>query len=367
MLWNPNSGLQVLNSDKELIGIQSPATALVHEASHAIDPAVLSNLQDRIPQFRNLAEYLALQYEGMSAANQGEPSRSNHAGFDIRVENPTTHTGLGPSGETVWMQKKADGTIEYGPKYDFRKIEPIWFDPAQPPAPGTAPTFGSTTEVPDQGGAYHDGDDSGGGNLPDAPLPPDNSEHEPPPEHDGDGWPSENDPGAPSGGGNDGSGDTGGGNGTGDFPFDWDDGQPPEPEWDGDPTTDPSVPAVSRPRMVVGGGDAITASSSIGIDVDVADLPTHEVSVLQYASGPTLDFPTPLSPAKMKEFLGETWGALEIGGDTFVDAGALPAHFMRGMNPDYALGAPKGLGEVSLQVGSKSSTGGVHNIGTLTP
>jgi hypothetical protein len=200
VMWNPDSALQVYDSNKQIIGIQSAATAFVHESGHAIDPmSIVHAIYDRLPGsgYGNLGEWLAGQYEMMSSQNLGEVIRTNHGGYDVRVENPTVHTGVDAFGDPVWMQRNEYGVLEYGPRYDFHKIDPLKgvVDQSLPDPPGNAPRFGSTetgnpgpitpnpTGSPDdvsprhdeggdpvghdQGGQYGDGDDSGDHNLPD--------------------------------------------------------------------------------------------------------------------------------------------------------------------------------------------------------
>lgn len=159
--WNPYSALQVDDINGNLIGVQSPRVALVHESTHGIDDLLKTHILDIIPQWHNSAEYLAMAYEGMSGAATGDPVRDHYGSYpvgqEVEVTNSTMHTGMDAFGQPVWVQTNQFGVVETGPRYDFVKIKPIWFDPAIPPDMGRAPVFGST--IPP--GDWHDGDDSG--------------------------------------------------------------------------------------------------------------------------------------------------------------------------------------------------------------
>jgi hypothetical protein len=237
VFWNPYSALQVYDNSGNLLGINSPDVAYVHETGHAIDPNSMSHFLDKNPQYGNLGEFIAGKYEALSAMYLGEIVRPNHKGSDVLVDNTSTHTAL-VDGQLYWVKTNKDGVTEIGPKYDFQKIVRNY------DAPGVAPKFGSTDPghatdynhpTPNDGngspltprnddpsGPQHDGDDSGAGTLPggDYPGNPDQPS----------GGPGENAP-------------PDSGNGSGDMPHDWDDGSGgSNPPSGGEIPTNPDLP-----------------------------------------------------------------------------------------------------------------------------
>jgi hypothetical protein len=135
--WNPYSALQVTDGGGNPIGIQSSTVAFVHEAAHAIDPMSIVHMLDQpLAGYPNTGEYLAGQYETMSAINLGEVVRQDHGGKEVLVDNPNTRTVV-IDGQVYWIKTAADGQMELGPKYDFKLIPRNW------DAPGESPKFGS--------------------------------------------------------------------------------------------------------------------------------------------------------------------------------------------------------------------------------
>lgn len=148
MYWNPFSALQVVDANGKMVGVQSAGTGWVHEATHGIDGNSIAHMgpDEKDPTWHNTAEYIATQYENMSAASRGEVGRDSYGpgNVDLRVDNPTVHTGTGTDGLTKWLKTNASGQVETGPAYDHETIAKVWgTDKSIPPDPGHAPTFGT--------------------------------------------------------------------------------------------------------------------------------------------------------------------------------------------------------------------------------
>jgi hypothetical protein len=165
VIWNPESGNQVTDASGNVLGVQSAATGLGHEFVHSIDPALMVNLKDLIPDYENSAEYVAVSLERVFTGQLGEPGRTDHGGLNVIVDNPTTHTNTATG---HWEQTGNNGQVETGPKYEYGQQ-----------GGNEAPDFGSTA--------------SGGGSN----DPYDGSYDDP--NYGGDGY---GDPGGGGGGGN---------------------------------------------------------------------------------------------------------------------------------------------------------------------
>lgn len=117
--WNPTLGMQVI-SDTGILGVQSPAMALVHEVAHAV--------------FGH-NETQATAFETLVARELGEPTRANYysTGADVRVLNSTQHTDNG-----TWKTfEKGGGSRAYG-LFDGSSNAPN-MGTGYPPAPPNAP------------------------------------------------------------------------------------------------------------------------------------------------------------------------------------------------------------------------------------
>lgn len=152
MLWNPNSALQIFDGQGNVIGVQSATIGAIHEMTHGIDPQLMANLLEKVPQYKNLAEYVAVQYENMVASDLGEVQRVGYNGnLYVYADNSTTHTGYDPNGNLVWMRVNEFGQVEYGPKYYHDKIDTIHDSPGSaPPFPGD-PNSNPPDSPPDTG------------------------------------------------------------------------------------------------------------------------------------------------------------------------------------------------------------------------
>jgi hypothetical protein len=146
VIWNPYSALEVIDRGTgAILGVQSAALGLLHEIVHGLDPALLSNLSERLPGtgLSNQAEFVALQYEAMVASELGELVRTNTRGNSVDSDNPTTHTMPTDSG-LIWTQITEEGVSEYGEHYQ---------SPGQTTAE-TVPDFGSTLEAWENSGGF---------------------------------------------------------------------------------------------------------------------------------------------------------------------------------------------------------------------
>lgn len=164
VIWNPYSALEVKDyASGAIIGVQSAALGLLHEIVHGIDPALLSNLDEKLPGtgLANQAEFVALQYESLVASELGEVTRNNVRGNGVDSDNPTTHTTPIDTG-LVWTQLNAQGVSEYGGHYE---------SPGQTTA-GTVPDFASTLVAWENSGGFEPPDpweNSGGFESPAEP------------------------------------------------------------------------------------------------------------------------------------------------------------------------------------------------------
>jgi hypothetical protein len=118
-------------------GVSSAASGLAHEMVHSIDPIEIANSLVLIPGYENLAEYTAVSIEKVFNTELKEPTRDNHGGLNVIVENPTTHTNTTTGN---WEQVGSNGQTETGPKYEFGQRG----GEQAPDFGGTDPTGGGT-------------------------------------------------------------------------------------------------------------------------------------------------------------------------------------------------------------------------------
>lgn len=102
--WDPNTALVVVDGPNEdsWVGINSPATNLLHEAAHATDPNFDLNHNSPNGAFGDEEEAYAANVASSGAAEAGEVERGNHSGWLIEADNPTTHTYEYDSGTIAW-------------------------------------------------------------------------------------------------------------------------------------------------------------------------------------------------------------------------------------------------------------------------
>jgi hypothetical protein len=169
ILWNPDSGIWVWDSNGSgknyLNGIQSAADNLLHEMFHGLDPNEVTNHGIPDAQFENVAERIAVGIE--TAVNQwiGEPTRNNHLGTPINMDNPTIHTITTEDGafQLTWIDM--NGHVQYGPQVSYGELQALHFGKLPPPSPDDAPTYesgsGNPGDPPPIFGVNHEPHDGG--------------------------------------------------------------------------------------------------------------------------------------------------------------------------------------------------------------
>jgi hypothetical protein len=157
ILWNPDAAIQMYDNADNPTGVSSAASGLVHEMVHSIDPMEIAHSLELIPGYENLAEYTAVTIEAVFNTELHEPTRDNHDGISVIVENPTTHTNTQTGN---WEQAGVNGQTEVGPRYEFGQR-----------GGESAPEFGSDTGPGSSGGSNgsgsEGGDDPNGGGFDD--------------------------------------------------------------------------------------------------------------------------------------------------------------------------------------------------------
>lgn len=110
--WDPVTALVVRDEDGEVIGVESPAMNLLHEAVHATDENFIENSQSKNDAWLNDAERLATQTTNAAADEAGEVQRVNYGGELIFAPNPTEHSEAISEEEGLWVQMDYEGDIE---------------------------------------------------------------------------------------------------------------------------------------------------------------------------------------------------------------------------------------------------------------
>ncbi|CAJ0808467.1 hypothetical protein LMG19083_04711 [Ralstonia psammae] len=107
--WDPNSGQIVSDANGTILGVQSAALSLLHEAAHATDPNFNTNAITPNSQYDDNAEQYAIGQEDAVAQQLGEPQRFNHHGGAIDDANPTDHTISNGDGTLSWQETVLNG------------------------------------------------------------------------------------------------------------------------------------------------------------------------------------------------------------------------------------------------------------------
>jgi hypothetical protein len=111
--WDPDLGVEIRDSEGNFLGVNSAASALLHEINHAIDPNNAENWEEKNATWQNDAERYAIQRTNEAMKEAGEIERTDHTGSLVNSPNPTEHTAhwdhfdntdFGGPADLVWAQ-----------------------------------------------------------------------------------------------------------------------------------------------------------------------------------------------------------------------------------------------------------------------
>jgi hypothetical protein len=109
-------GIDVGPGQGPVIGVNSPAICFAHEAAHATDPNLSTQLKQINWQYSSNAEQYAIQTEDSIDQQLGEVVRPNHFGSFMTVSDPTEHTITNNDGSMSLVQQGSNGAeITDGP------------------------------------------------------------------------------------------------------------------------------------------------------------------------------------------------------------------------------------------------------------
>jgi hypothetical protein len=125
IIWDPTGalvvhannvvgGLDVGPGFGPVIGLDSPAIALVHEAAHASDANIAAESSQANWQFGNNSELQAVDDEDLVDQQLGEVQRFSHGGSIYNVQDPTEHTITNADGAMSLVQGGANVEINDG-------------------------------------------------------------------------------------------------------------------------------------------------------------------------------------------------------------------------------------------------------------